>query len=263
LKRVTILTLVIAASLLSAHAQKTTEIDFGGHFEKYGVKGCFVLYNESENEYIRYNTVTCDSGYIPASTFKIPHALIALEEGIISDTAQVIKWDGREWPSTGWNQDQTLKTSFKFSCVWVYTGFADKISADAYNRYVRAFDYGNKDLTGPPNRFWLAGLFRISANQQVEFLHRFYRYKLPASGRSVNMVKDCIVLEKSDQYIFSGKTGGGRISETDYVMWLVGYIEQNGKTYFYAMNFRSDDFNKTAPFRYEITKSILKELGLL
>jgi beta-lactamase class D len=70
-------------------------------------------------------------------------------------------------------------------------------------------------------------------------------------------------LEKTDAFRLSGKTGGGMLSDTDYIMWLVGYLEKDNKPYFYAMNFISDDFDKTKKARYEITKDILKELKLI
>ncbi|HLO58942.1 MAG TPA: penicillin-binding transpeptidase domain-containing protein [Bacteroidales bacterium] len=244
-------------------AQNTVEKDLSSSFSQHGVKGCFILYNTESDTWIEYNRLSCDSGYIPASTFKIPHALIALEEEVVTDTNQVIKWDGHEWFITTWNQDQTLKTSLKYSCVWVYTGFAQQMPIDTYYRYVRDFDYGNKDLRGPSDRFWLAGAFRISARQQVEFLRRFYNYNLPVSKRSVDLVKGCIVLERTPAYILSGKTGSGMLSDTDYIMWLVGYVEKEGHTYFYAMNFRSNDWEKTAPLRYDIAKEILRELKIL
>jgi beta-lactamase class D len=244
-------------------SQRITEMNFKQHFEKYGVDGCFVLFNPSENEYIRYNSELCDSGYIPASTFKIPHSLIALEEGIVKDTSEIIKWNGHEWPAKTWNRDQTLKTAVKYSCVWVYTGFAEKIGIDKYQTYVGAFDYGNKDLTGPPLRFWLEGSFRISANQQIEFLNKFYNYKLPVSQKSIDIVKDLIVLEQTDSYTLSGKTGGGILGENKYIMWLVGYVVKNNKSYYYAMNFESNDFGKHSQVRYEVIKDILRQLELI
>jgi beta-lactamase class D len=220
-------------------SQKSTEFDFKKHFDKYGVDGCFVLYNQSDNEFIKYNSNLCDSGYIPASTFKIPHALIALEEKVINDTNEIIKWNGHEWPHKVWNQDQTLITSMKYSCIWVYFGFAEKIGIDKYYDYVNKFDYGNKNLTGPPTRFWLAGQFRISANQQIDFLKRFYNYELPVSEKSIDKVKDIIILKQTDNYVFSGKTGGGRLSDSEDIMWLVGYVEKDNKPYFYALNYKT------------------------
>lgn len=245
-------------------SQKSTEMNFKSIFNQYGVDGCFVLYNQTDNEYIRYHANLCDTGYIPASTFKIPHSIIVLEEGVIKDTNQIIKWDGHEWPNKPWNQDQTLKTAMKYSCVWVYVGFTAQIELRKYQNYVNSFNYGNKNLIGQPTRFWLAGLLRISANQQVDFLKRFYNYELPGiSRRSIDIVKDLIVIEQKDDYRFCGKTGGGMLTDTDYIMWLVGYIEISNKVYFYAMNFKSNDFNKTSAARYNITKDILRELKLL
>jgi beta-lactamase class D len=244
-------------------SQKIIIKDFKNYFDKCGVDGCFVLYNQSDNEYIKYNSNLCDSGYIPASTFKIPNSLIALEEGVIKDTTQLIKWDGHEWPNKPWNQDQTLKTSIKYSCVWVYVKFAEQIGIDKYHKYIDSFNYGNKDLTGPANLFWLKGLFKISANQQIDFLTKFYNYKLNISKRSIDIVKDIIILEQSKTYKLSGKTGGTLLTDTEYIMWLVGYLEKDNKTYFYAMNFKSKDFDKTKQFRLGITKDILRELKLI
>ena len=248
----------------SAFSQKVTERDFRQIFDKYGVKGCFVLFDQADNEYIKYNPALCDTGYIPASTFKIPNSLIALEEGVVKDTNQIISWDGHEWPSKSWNRDQTLKSAIKYSCVWVYEGFAKQIGIVKYQDYVNSFNYGNKNLTGPPTRFWLAGLFRISADQQIGFLRKFYNYQLPKiSRRSTDIVKHIIVLERTGNYTLSGKTGGGMLSDTEYIMWLVGYVEKDSKPYFFAMNFRTVDFAGTSQARYNITKDILKELKLI
>ncbi len=245
-------------------SQNVIEKNFKPIFDKYGVEGCFVLYNQTDNEYIKYNSAQCDTGYIPASTFKIPNSLIALEEGVVKDTNQIIEWDGHEWPNKAWNNDQNLKTAIQYSCIWVYIGFAEQIGITKYQDYVNSFNYGNKNLTGPPSRFWLAGLFRISANQQIDFLEKFYNYELPnISQHSIDIVKDIIVLEQTDNYKLSGKTGCGMLTDTEYVMWLVGYLEKDNEPYFYAMNFKTNDFSKTAQARYDITKDILRELKMI
>lgn len=259
-----LLSLLFLLSLVSlSYAQKITERNFKPYFDRYGVDGCFVLFDEADNELTRYNPAICDSGFIPASTFKIPHSVIALEEGVVSDTDQVIPWDGHVWPVKKWNQDQNLGTAIKYSCVWVYTGFAEKIGIDKYRKYVQAFDYGNKNLNGPPTRFWLAGEFRISANQQIAFLRKFYHDDLPVSKEAIDKVRKLIVLEKGDDWTLSGKTGGGVLNDSDYIMWLVGYVEKDNHPYYYVLNFVSDDFNGTSQARYKITKDILKEMKLI
>ncbi|MBN2347730.1 MAG: class D beta-lactamase [Bacteroidales bacterium] len=244
-------------------AQQVIEKDFKEQFNKYGVDGCYVLYNPADNEYIKYNPNLCDSGYLPASTFKIPHSIIALEEKIVKDTNQIIKWDGHVWPNQPWNQDQTLKTAMKYSCVWVHIGFAEQIGIEKYQEYINVFDYGNKNLTGPPTRFWLAGNFRISANQQIDFLKKLYYYELPVSKESTDIVKDIIILEQTDNYKLSGKSGAGTLTDTELIIWLVGYIEKGDTPYFFAMNYKTENYAKFQKARYEITKDILSELKLI
>lgn len=250
-------------SLQTLFAQNTKEQDFKKQFQKHGVDGCFVLYNQTNDEFIKYNSKLCETGYIPASTFKIPHSLIALEEGIVKDTNETIEWNGKEWPHKVWNKNQTLITAVKYSCIWVYFKFAEQIGIKKYYEYVNAFNYGNKDLTGPPTRFWLSGKFRISANQQIEFLRKFYNYELKTKKENVDKVKELIVLEETEAYKFSGKTGGGELEDNKHIMWLVGYIEKEDDVCFYAMNFVANDFKKTSKARYTITKDILKELKLM
>jgi beta-lactamase class D len=263
MKQITLI-LITALFFQQGFSQKVITRDFKSIFNKYGVDGCFVFYDQSGNEYIKYNSGLCDSGYIPASTFKIPNSLIALEEGVVKDTNQVFKWDGHEWPNKPWNQDQTLRTAIKNSCVWVFTGFAEKIGIKKYQDYIDSFSYGNMNLSGPPNRFWLDGAIRISANQQIDFLKKFYNYELPKiSKRSIDIVKNIIVIEETGGYKLYGKTGGGVLKDNEYIMWLVGYLEKDNKTYFYAMNFKTNDFNKTSQARYSITKDIFMNLNLI
>ncbi len=248
---------------LSCYGQNSHEADFKSFFDKYGVDGCFVLYNQAGNEFTRYNPALCDSAYLPASTFKIPNSIIALEEGVVKDTGEIIKWNGTEWPVEEWNRDQTLSHAIKYSVVWVYSEFARKIGIDKYKTYLHDFDYGNENPSGIPDRFWLAGLLRISANQQVDFLRRFYYYRLPVDKNTIDIVKNIIIVDKQDSCKLSGKTGGALMTDNDYIMWFVGYLEKGDNKWFYAMNFKSDNFAKTAKARYLITKDILHYLKLM
>ncbi|MBN1952176.1 MAG: class D beta-lactamase [Bacteroidales bacterium] len=245
------------------NAQNIIQKDFKSSFDAYGVKGCFALYDPVESVTYQYNPERCDSGFLPASTFKIPHSVIALEEGVISDTNELIPWNGYEWPTEVWNQDQTMSTAIKYSCIWAYFTIAEQIPIEKYQEYMEAFDYGNKDLSGPPTRFWLGGPFRISVNQQLLFLQKFYTYALPVSRESIDRVKPLIIFEQNDDYMWSGKTGSGRITDTKFIFWLVGYLEKEGRPYYYALNFTGWDLEKLGHARYEIARSIFRELELM
>jgi len=63
-------------------------------FKKSNINGTLVLSSlDNEKNYI-YNTKRALTQYIPASTFKIPNTLIALQEQVIKDEYETIKWDG-------------------------------------------------------------------------------------------------------------------------------------------------------------------------
>ncbi len=259
-----ILCLLIGALFPSrVYPQEIKLVDFKSHFDKYGVEGCFVLFDKSNDLFICYHPARCDSGFIPASTFKIPNSVIALEERVIQDTSQIFHWDGKEWPNKSWNQDQTLRSAIQYSCIWVFFDIADKVGIEKYEQYLRSFNYGNRNPAGPPSRFWLAGKLRISASQQVEFLRNFYDEQLNVSKESIDMVKEMIIIEKTADYILSGKTGSAEISENDYIMWMVGYLVLDLDVYFFAMNFTTGDYAGTRHARYEIIRNILRSLRLM
>lgn len=65
--------------------------------------------------------------HLPASTFKIPHALFALDAGLVRDEFQVFRWDGTQRDIESWNRDQDLRSSMRNSTVGVYQEFAREL----------------------------------------------------------------------------------------------------------------------------------------
>ncbi|GAP12525.1 beta-lactamase class D [Longilinea arvoryzae] len=229
-----------------------------------GMKGAFVLYDLNGQKTIRFNTQRCAEPFLPASTFKILNALIGLETGVISDENYKIAWDGTNYEIASWNQDQTLATAFQNSVVWYYQELARRVGEERMRHYVELADYGNRDISGKIDTFWLEGGLRISADQQVDFLKRFYQNDLPFSTSSIDIVKKIMILESTDSYTFRGKTGSVQRVPI-HTGWFVGYLERDGNVYFFATNIESTDpdgFASGAAAR-EITENILVEEGLL
>jgi beta-lactamase class D len=54
----------------------------------------------------------CDRRTLPASTFKIPHALIALQTGVLTERT-VMKWDGAKKDFPAWERDHSLDSAIK------------------------------------------------------------------------------------------------------------------------------------------------------
>ena len=257
--------LLIISCGVAAHAQ-----DLSGFFK--GVKGAFVVYDLKSDRYVRYNVERCRERFSPKSTFKIPNSLIGLETGVIKDADFVIQWNKEKYPPQAnwneepfvhWGKDQTLRSALKYSVVWYYRELALSVGPEQMSKYVRAFNYGNKEVSGRVDNFWLNDVLKISADEQVEFLKAFYSGRLPVSKRSINIVKDILVIEKTPAYTLSGKTGGGPIDEGVYIGWFVGYLEAAGNVYFFAINIEGSSFAEIRDKRIDMTRQILKALGYL
>lgn len=242
------------------------EIVVKPELEKYfqGSVGAFVVYDLNNNSYIRYNPTRCAERFFPASTYKIMNALIGLETGVIPDENYFIKWDGTKYDISSWNQANTLETAFQNSVVWYFQELARRVGREKMQYYVNAAKYGNQDISGQVDSFWLDGGLRISADEQVEFLKRLYRNDLPFSQRSMNIVKEIMVLETTDSYQLSGKTGSAQ-RVTPHEGWFVGYLGTNGDVYFFATNYETTnpDGMASGDTAKNITRNILQSLGFL
>jgi beta-lactamase class D len=237
------------------------ETDLSKFFE--GYSGAFVLYDVANKYYISHNEEQCKKRLSPCSTFKIPNSLIALETGIATDENFLLKWDGTNQPIESWNRDHTLKTAIENSVVWYYRELARRIGEEKMKEYIQKINYGNMDISGGLDKFWLMSSIEISANEQVEFLYKLYKNELPFSEKTVKIVKDIMTLEKKDSYVLRGKTGSGKKWKEAYSQgWFVGYIEHSNNAYIFATNIIAPE-NAIGFKAKEITYEILKSLKLM
>ncbi len=232
--------------------------------EKYfdGQPGTFVLYDLKRDHFLRYNPDRAAQRFLPASTFKILNSLISLETGVIPDENTVIKWDGTPYDIPEWNQDHTMRTAIANSVVWYYQELARRVGKERMQKYVDAAGYGNHDISGNIDSFWLDGALRISANEQVEFLKRLYQDNLPFSQRNLHIVKDILVLEKTPVSQLSGKTGT-QLRVKPSINWFGGYVEKDGNVYIFATNLELSEGDTSSTRAKETTQRILLDMGLI
>jgi beta-lactamase class D len=200
--------------------------------------------------------------YPPASTFKIPNTVIALETGVVASLDDpVFKWDGEVRtldgkPVAAWNRDQTLREAFRNSTVWVYQEVARKVGAERMARLVAAFDYGNRAI-GEIDRFWLSGPLRISALEQIAFLGKLRAGTLPVSARAQALAREAMMLETTEAYVLRGKTGWAFDHK---VGWFVGWFETGPRSRLFALNLDVAG-PKSLAARSTIVRSAARELG--
>src|SRR5204863_9094267 len=138
----------------------------------------------------------------------VPNSLIALETGVVADPDKdVFEWDGIKRDIAAWNSDHTLRSAIAASVVPVYQEIARRIGLERMQHYVDLLDYGNHDIGGGIDQFWLTGNLRIDPVQQIDFLDRLRRGVLPVSKRSQEVVRDILPVTKAGDSLIRAKSG--------------------------------------------------------
>ncbi|HVO76132.1 MAG TPA: class D beta-lactamase [Ignavibacteriaceae bacterium] len=263
-----LLTIVFVISLWNFSSAQNRSFEEHKDWEKFykekNIYGCFLLYDLNSDKYLVYNKERIDSEYIPASTFKIFNSLAGLECGAVKDENEIIKWDGVHRDIESWNRDHNMRTAFRNSVVWFYQEIARRIGYERMRKYINLTGYGNKDIDGGIDLFWLQGDLRITPVQQIEFLVKLYKDSLPFSKRTMDIVKEIMILEQNENYILRVKTGWGMRLDKQ-VGWYVGYVETakpEKNLYFFVNNI---DIKKDgdADARELITREILRRLKII
>lgn len=255
------LTVVCGGSSFAQTIREAPELQRA--FASAGFDGSILIYDSGRGEYFGYNVVRVRQSFLPASTFKIVNSLIALETGVAPDENLVIPWDKTKREIEAWNQDHTMASAFKVSCVPYYQEIARRVGRERMQSLIDKIGYGNRDLSGPIDQFWLTGSLRVTSVEQITLLRALNERTLPLSRRSVDLVKQIMLHEETPAYRIYGKTGLGRMADR-YVGWWVGWVEREGRTFYFATNLDAkggDD--RIVPARINVTKAVLESVGAL
>jgi len=261
--------LIAAAGLLPSRsfadiAPQRSEIreTLAKHFADEGTVGTFVGYKVEDYLVIASDKNRSGEARLPASTFKIANSLIALETGVVEDPDKdVFKWDGVERSIAAWNKDHTLRSAIAVSAVPVYQEIARRIGEARMQKYVDLLDYGNRDIGGGIDQFWLTGALRIDPVQQVDFVDRLRRGVLPISKRSQDLVRDILPVTKVGDAVIRAKSGQlGK--EQGHLGWMVGWAEKGEAHTVFALNMDCPEARLVAA-RMTVTQACLADIGAL
>ena len=150
------------------------------YFSNEHVAGTIAMFDSSDQQLSCSDVTLCQQATIPASTFKIANSMIALETGVVQDSESKLPWDGKYYTVPAWNQDNTLRTAVQVSCVPCFQAIARNAGEARMKEWVEKLDYGNKDISGGVNRFWLWGGLRISPLGQIDFLDASTKLSFPS-----------------------------------------------------------------------------------
>ncbi len=152
-----ILVIVAASACRQHHEVWQTSDDFAAAFDTAGVEGTFVLHGSVLMSSRQTTASEPETRFLPASTFKIFNALVALETGVIPDEHATFKWDGVERSVPAWNQDHDLASAISVSAVWYFQELARRIGRERMQEWIDRAKYGNQNIGGEIDSFWLNG----------------------------------------------------------------------------------------------------------
>lgn len=242
----------------------TIDNELKTYFDRYQVKGTFALFDNAQAQFTIYDSATYRKRFCPASTFKIVNSLIGLETGRISDEKMIIPWDGVERSIKEWNQDLTMAQAFEFSSVPYYQEVARRIGRDTMQYWIDTLSYGNKNISGAIDSFWLNNTLQISPDEQLGLVKRLYFEQLPFQKRTQQLVKKVMLREDNTLYKLSYKTGWSAPAGKEQLGWIVGWIEENRHPYFFVLLLQTQDPNFDMPAkRIALLKDILKHYDFM
>ena len=188
------------------------------------------------------DAVECARPTSPASTFKIPHALIALQTGVIgADT--IVPWDGTKHDSTQWQRPHTVVSAIQWSALPFFQRTARLIGRERMREQLAPLSFAADGFDGELTRFWLNGDLVVSPLEQYAFLQRFFAGRLPIDPAHVATVRRALqmppgqvtnasgshpfVLAWPRPFVVYAKTGNASV-DGERVSWLVGAVEYRG-----------------------------------
>lgn len=233
--------------------------DLGNYFA--GFDGSFVLYDKEADQYLIHNRNKSTLRVSPNSTYKIYSALLGLESGTITAENSSAKWNGLKYPIDSWNADQDLTSAIRNSVTWYFQSLDQQVQPGTIQTFLDRIKYGNRDLTGGIDEYWLESSLKISPVEQVQLLKKFYANQFGFKEKNIQTVKDSIKLERKEGALLSGKTGTGTVNGKNINGWFIGYVESGQDTYFFATNIQNED-DSNGSKAAEITLSILKQKGI-
>lgn len=206
---------------------------------------CFLLTDAATGTVLERNG-DCEAEVTPASTFKVPLAVMGFDADILTDA------DHPSWPYQegfpdwieDWKTDVTPRYWLEKSVVWYSQELTKKLGMEKFQAYVDKFDYGNRDLAGDPGKdngltnAWLRSSLTISPVGQAQFLDKLLNRKLDVAYTAYEAAYEAMPkAELPNGWKVSGKTGTSFRSNADgtadnhkrQLGWYVGWAEKDGR----------------------------------
>lgn len=204
---------------------------------------CLIVADVASGSILISEGSKCDEPLGPASTFKLPLAVIGFDSGILED-AEHPAWPYKASYGAVRAADKATTDPRKWladSVLWYSRVLVGKLGAERFALAVRDLGYGDADVSGDPGadngmtHSWLNSSLQISPRQQAGFVRRLLLGTLPVGGQAMDKAIEALprfAAEGGWQIV--GKTGTGYLREANGKLgkrqygWFIGWGERAG-----------------------------------
>ncbi|KAF1067568.1 MAG: Beta-lactamase OXA-18 [Pseudomonas citronellolis] len=211
-----------------------------------------------------YATGECSTRVTPASTFKLPLAVMGFDSGVLRD-AQHPVFEHRpgepDWGGAAWLQPTDPQRWITYSVVWYSQRITHALGQARVEERLRAYGFGNADLRGDAGqnngleRGWIASSLQVSPREQLAFIDKLATVTLPASPRAQALTAQLARLPQTiDGWEIHGKTGAayprdahGGFDEAHGYGWFVGWASKGERVLSIVRLIQDDSPHPTTP----------------
>ncbi|MGH1369787.1 MAG: class D beta-lactamase [Maritimibacter sp.] len=192
----------------------------------------------------------CGARVTPASTFKVPLAVMGYDAGILVDESRPVmayRANDPDWGGANWTRDTDPVNWLRYSVLWYSQRITHVMGQSALTQYARDFHYGNADFSGDPGfdngleRAWIASSLLVSPREQVAFLRALVNDALPVSPEAMRTTRAIMEDREVGDWTLFGKTGAAYPRRADRSFdyargwgWFVGWARNGDRTLVFA-----------------------------
>lgn len=227
------------------------------YFDSAHVEGTFAMMDNQRGDITIYNLALDTLRLNPGSSFKIMATLAGVQTGVIADDSMKLNVD-----TTSRTDSITLQQAFQQDNVAYFQEISRRIGKDNLRQWMDSVKYGNEQMNGAVDSFWLNGSLKISADEQLGLMFKLYFDKLPFQKYAQSLLRNAMLQRENTLYSLHYAASTSTDSSGNPLAWVSGWVEENRHVFFFVTLIRGDqdpvDLRKTAE---DISNAILKDKG--
>jgi beta-lactamase class D len=218
----------------------------------------------------------CTVSTTPASTFKVPLAVMGFDAGFLASSAEpVLSFHpgDPDWVAD-WKKDTNPTQWMTNSTLWYSQRITQALGADAFAAYLAKFQYGNADASGDAGqnnglkRSWISSSLKITPREQARFVRELLHARLPVSAAAQSQALALVQWGgEVNGWAVYGKTGSAyprRADQSfDYARgwgWYVGWA-QKGQEAYVVVRLNQETQRRSGSTGVLARDALLKDMG--